>query len=87
MRFCVKGKSWSYEDWGYFFVSVRMCVVRLRYDGSEIVTILSDSSLERKKNLGPVYMKVGDPRWVRYPALVGNPPLHIISHFNLITFT
>ena len=26
---------------------------------------------------GPVYMVVGDP----------NPPVHIISHFNVITFT
>ena len=28
-------------------------------------------------DLGPVYMEVGDP----------NPPVHIISHFNFITFT
>ena len=39
--FCVKSKSWSYEDGGYFFfISVRMCVVQW-----------IQSSLEGKKNV------------------------------------
>ena len=33
--------------------------------------------------LGPVYMEVGTGGG----RLGGNPPVHIISHFNLITFT
>ena len=37
--------------------------------------------------LGPVYMEMGDPsRWGN-PLWRGNPPFHIISYFNLITFT
>ena len=47
----------------------------LRY----VITILA--------GLGPVYMEVEDPgRWGN-PLTWGNPPVHIISHFNLITFT
>ena len=34
---------------------------------------------ENINNLGPVYVEVGDP-W-------GNLPVHIVSHFILITFT
>ena len=39
------------------------------------------------ENLGPVYMEVGDPRRRGYPPRWGNPPVHIISYFTLITFT
>ena len=37
-----------------------------------------------------VYMDVGDPQVGEVTPLgrwSGNPPVHIISHFNLITFT
>ena len=34
---------------------------------------------ENINNLGPVYVEVGDPQ--------GNPPVHIVSYFILITFT
>ena len=35
----------------------------------------------------PVYMEVGYPGWRGNPLKWGNPPAHIISHINLITFT
>ena len=34
---------------------------------------------ENINNLGPVYVEVWDPQ--------GNPPVHIVSYFILITFT
>ena len=46
-----------------------------------IVEITVAKQLSNQRDLGPVYMEVGTPgRW-------GNPPIHIISHFNLVTFT
>ena len=38
-------------------------------------------------DLGPVYMEVGPSGRRGNPLRWGNPPVHIIYHFNLIRFT
>ena len=51
--FCVKSKSWSYEDGGYFFrfwANVR-CAVKMRRQRNHHYLKWIQSSLEGKKNL------------------------------------